>query len=464
MNLPQTPPEFEALLNYLKQSRGCDLTAYKRSTLMRRFQHRMQTININNYQSYLQYLQSYPEEYRALLNDVLINVTSFFRDQEVWDYLASDIIPRIIASKQPTEPIRVWSAGCASGQEIYSLLILLAETLGIESCLKRVQGYATDLDEAALQQARKGTYSDLEMIGIPENWLEKYFESTEKGYVFSSQLRRTIIFGHHDLAQDAPMSKIDLLMCRNVLIYFNQKAQESILVRFHFALKNTGFLVMGKAETLVNRRLIFNPINLKKRVYTKGLSLELEDNLLINPKSCKKSLVNPLTSDSYFWKTAFETSPIAQLAIDFNGCLLRTNEQANRLFGLTLDDWNHPFLELELGKLLTSQTSIKTFDRHDYPLTLKNIRWATSKGTQYFDVVVEPVFNSYKQLLGIILTFLNKTDSKRLSEQLESKDSQLARVSQMLQLIESELHTSQMQLEAAHQEIQVLSEEAEYRN
>ena len=157
MNSPETPPEFEALLIYLKQSRGCDLTAYKRSTLMRRFQHRMQTINISTYQSYLQYLQSHSEEYLALLNDVLINVTCFFRDQEVWDYLASEIIPRIIASKEPTDPIRVWSAGCASGQEIYSLLILLAETLVTVSCLKRVQAYATDLDQMAVQKARKGT-------------------------------------------------------------------------------------------------------------------------------------------------------------------------------------------------------------------------------------------------------------------------------------------------------------------
>jgi len=465
MNSPETSPEFEALLNYLKQNRGCDLTGYKRSTLRRRFQHRMQTIKINNYQSYLQYLQSDPEEYQSLLNDVLINVTSFFRDQEVWDYLASEIIPRIIASKEPTEPIRVWSAGCASGQEIYSLLMLLAETLGIETCLKRVQAYATDLDEVALRQARKGTYSDLEIMGIPEHWLEKYFEQTEKGYVFNAQLRRTIIFGHHDLAQDAPMSKIDLLMCRNVLIYFNTQAQESILVRFHFALKNTGFLVMGKAETLVNRRLIFNSINLKQRVYRKGLNLEIEDNLLLNPnKSRQKQLIDPLTRDSYFWRTAFETNPFAQLAIDANGYLLRSNQQANRIFGLTLDDWNRPFLELDLGKLLTTKTSVETFYRHNYPLTLKNIQWITSDGIQYFDVAIAPVFNSYKQLLGITLSFLNKTDSKQLSQKLEAKDSQLARVSQMLQLIESELHTSQMQLEAAHQEIQVLCEEAEYRN
>ena len=219
MNQPEANPEFEALLDYLKHSRGCDLTGYKRSTLMRRFRQRMQNINIDSYQSYLQYLQHHPQEYLDLLNDVLINVTSFFRDRDAWDYLAALVLPKILASKQPYEPIRVWSAGCAAGQEIYSLLILLAEALGIESCLERVQCFATDADQAALQQTRKATYSDLEIASIPPHLLEKYFEQTEQGYVFHPTLHSTIIFGHHDLAQDAPMSKIDLLACRNVLMY-----------------------------------------------------------------------------------------------------------------------------------------------------------------------------------------------------------------------------------------------------
>jgi len=290
INSPEANPEFEALLDYLKHSENCDLTGYRRSTLMRRFQHRMQSININSYQSYRQYLQSEPRELLALLNDVLINVTCFFRDRDAWNYLATDIIPKIIASKQPDEPIRVWSAGCASGEEIYSSLILLAEALGIESCLKRVRCFATDVDQAAIWQARQGTYSARDIMGIPPVLLEKYFQHTEEGYVFHPQLRRTIIFVHHDLAKDAPMSKIDLLMCRNVLIYFNPEAQASILVRFRFALKNTSFLFLGKTESVISRREIFTPVSWKHRVYAKGLNLELEDYLsLINRHKLKAS-------------------------------------------------------------------------------------------------------------------------------------------------------------------------------
>lgn len=274
-------PEFEALLDYLKHSRGCDLTGYKRSTLMRRFQHRMQSININSYQSYRQYLQNDPSEWLALLDDVLINVTSFFRDRDAWVSLANEIIPQIIASKQPDEPIRVWSAACASGQEVYSLVILFAEALGIESCLERVKFFATDVDEAALLQARQGIYQPREVIEIPPSVLEKYFEQTEQGYVFHPQLRRTIVFGRHNLACDAPMSKIDLLVCRNALMYFNAETQAKILIRFHFSLNNRGFLFLGKAETSIAKRKIFTPVHLKHRIFAKGLKLGVEEHLQI---------------------------------------------------------------------------------------------------------------------------------------------------------------------------------------
>ncbi|WP_013334312.1 CheR family methyltransferase [Gloeothece verrucosa] len=277
---PQLDPEFEALLEFLKSSRGCDLTNYKRSTLKRRFRVRMEAVNINNYQSYFKYLESNAQEYIALLNEIFVNFTYFFRDKEAWDYLAQNIIPQIVSNKQADEPIRIWSAGCAAGQEIYSLLILFAEIVGIEFCLKRVKAFATDVDEAAISQARQRTYSKKEIAGIPPNLLKKYFTKIEKNYIFERKLRQSIIFGCHDLAKDAPISKIDLLLCRNVLMYFEKQTQEAILTRFHFALKNTGFLFLGNIDLLIHERQIFTPINLKHRMYVKEENLEIE-NLLI---------------------------------------------------------------------------------------------------------------------------------------------------------------------------------------
>ncbi|GFE70882.1 protein-glutamate O-methyltransferase CheR [Chroococcus sp. FPU101] len=436
MNLSQANQELDILLNYLKNSRGCDLTGYKRSSLMRRFQARMLQLKIDNYQDYLEYLQNNSEEWLTLLNTVLINYTGFFRDPESWEYLATEIIPQIIVSKQSDEPIRVWSAGCSSGKEVYSLVMLWAEILGIESCLKRVQFYATDVDEEAIQQARQATYPSTpvrelplndeptlvmstalgyaenahqqhatELTGLSPYLLEKYFHHDKQGYTFNLQLRRTIIFARHDLMKNAPISKIDLLVCRNVLIYFTPEYQATIFVRFHFALKDTGFLFLGKAESIFNNRPIFTPVSFKHRIYAKGLDLELNDHLLINPKLHGSRSKERLDIKNSFWQTAFEMNPLAQIAINLNERLVSTNESANVLFSLTLNDWNLPFNQLEPGKLVGE---MKTFYENPHRVTLTDVEWSTATDTKYLDISIVPVYDKKKTLLGAILIFSEK--------------------------------------------------------
>jgi two-component system CheB/CheR fusion protein len=418
MKVPESDPEFEALLNYLKYNRGCDLTGYKRSTLVRRFAYRMRSLCISSYQDYWQYLQAHPEEYLTLLNDVLINVTSFFRDSEAWDYLASDIVPKVIEDKEPNETIRLWSAGCATGQEAFSLIILLAEALGIEACSKRVRCYATDADEVAIQKARKATFSDFEIQSIPVNLLNKYFEKTDRGYVFHPKLRHSIIFGCHNLAQDSPLAQIDLLVCRNVFMYFNLETQNTILTRFHFALINKGFLFVGKAETLINRRQIFSPINSLHRVYVKGEDLELEEHLLMKPiyhriKPAADQPINQPKKQNYFWQTAFEVNPIALLAVDINDCLVSANKQSNSLFNLTLNDWGKPFRELEPGKLVDPLFSVETFEHNHDPVVLRDIEWSTSSSKIHFNITITPVLDHRRKLLGTIFSFVDTNNSLR---------------------------------------------------
>ncbi|KYC41719.1 chemotaxis protein CheR [Scytonema hofmannii PCC 7110] len=456
--------EFETLLDYLKYNQGCDLTGYKRSSLMRRFRHRMQSINIDTYESYLQYLQRHWEEYRALLNDVLINVTSFFRDRKAWDYLAAEVIPKIIASKQPDEPIRIWSAGCATGQEIYSLLILLAEALGLEVCRQRVQCFATDTDEAALSKARQATYSNKDIIGIPAELLQKYFEYTETGYVFHPELRRTIIFSRHDLTQNAPISKIDLLICRNVLIYFNSETQVSVLKRFHFALKNTGFLFLGKAETVINRRQIYMPVNINQRIYAKELTLEVDDYRLIIPKSHRQHTTHLLPIQNYFWETAFETSSFAYLAIDANGCLLHANEWARTLFGLTFNNWKRPFQDLKVAKLIGTNTLTQALHSRQALAVLKNIEWTTSKSTKHFDIHISQVFTTKNDLLGVTLTFIETNDYKQFNQELESTRLELARVSKTLAETKYELSMAYNELESTRKELELLHQQTDFIN
>lgn len=229
----------------------------------------MQMIQIENYGDYGDYLKVNPEEFIPLFNTIEVNLTSFFRNTEAWDYVTAQLIPQIITGKSSEEPIRVWSAGCASGEETYTLASVLAEALGVEQFRSRVKIYGTDIDEEALNQARQGSYCSSQVADMPRSLLERYFEQTDRRYIFSKDLRRSIVFCRHDLMQDAPMSKIDLLLCRNVLIYLNIDAQTRALARFHFGLKNSGFLFLGKAEMLPMHTSLFTPVNLQQRIFAK---------------------------------------------------------------------------------------------------------------------------------------------------------------------------------------------------
>ena len=268
MNQPD--PAFEALLEHLKANRGFDFTGYKRSSLMRRVDRRMVQVGITGYADYLDHLEMHADEFTALFNTILINVTGFFRDPEAWEHLRRDVLPALLARKPPTQAIRVWSAGCASGEEAYTLAIVLAELLGFAEFRDRVKIYATDVDEEALAYARQAGYTEREVSGVPPELLERYFDLTGGRFVFHKDLRRSVIFGRNDLVQDAPISRIDLLVCRNTLMYFNAETQARILTRFHFALAPAAVLFLGKAVMMLAHSTLFVPVNLKCRIFAKS--------------------------------------------------------------------------------------------------------------------------------------------------------------------------------------------------
>src|SRR5947208_564035 len=262
-------PQFELLLAHLKEARGFDFTGYKRSSLGRRVNRRMSQVGVSGYGDYLDYLEVHPEEFTALFNTVLINVTSFFRDPDAWNYLGDEVLPQLLAAKEVNSPIRVWSAGCASGEEAYSLAMLFAEILGPDEFRDRVKVYATDVDEEQLAEARQATYPEESLSALSPERKERFFEHFAGRYVFRKDLRRTVIFGRNDLVQDSPISRVDLLLCRNTLMYFNAETQARILSRFHFALAGGGVLFLGKAEMLLSHSNLFLPIDLKRRIFRK---------------------------------------------------------------------------------------------------------------------------------------------------------------------------------------------------
>src|SRR5689334_2771170 len=316
--MSELDPQFEALLEHLKSNRGFDFTGYKRTSLVRRVDHRMSQVGVAGYAEYLDYLEMHHEEFTALFNTILINVTGFFRDPEAWEFLRTEVLPEILAVKSPTAPVRIWSAGCASGEEAYTLAIVLTEMLGVGEFRDRVKIYATDVDEEALSQARHGSYSAREVRGIPPELLDKYFEVGGGRYVFRKDLRRSVIFGRNDLVQDAPISRIDLLLCRNTLMYFNAETQARVLGRLHYALNPGGLLFLGKAEMLLSHGQLFAPVDLTRRFFRKrdgGQAPERRPVLLADraAQDIGEESLGRLRQE------ALLSAPVAQLVIDAAG-------------------------------------------------------------------------------------------------------------------------------------------------
>lgn len=466
MNSNEKDPNFENLLIYLRQNRGFDFTGYKRSTLIRRVSKRIQSLNIDNFADYLDYLEVDPDEFNHLFNTILINVTGFFRDATAWEYLAEQVLPNLIKNKKNGETIRIWSAGCASGEEAYTLAILLAEILGIEECRQRVKIYATDVDEEALNQARQAVYSHTDVQAISPDIQQKYFQILGKKFVFRQDLRRSVIFGRHDLLQDAPISRLDLLVCRNALMYFNSETQGRILARFHFALNDSGFLFLGKAEMLLMYSHLFTPVDLKNRIFTKVSSRNIRDRLLVMANSGNDQSTQLLNRDIRLKELAFDTTSTAQIVIEANGTLVFINEQARNLFGLSVKDIGRPFQDLELSyRPLELRSLIEQAYREAHTISLAKVeRYLSNTDIQYLDVQITPIYDTDHHPLGVTIGFDDVTLYVKLQEELQRSRQELETTNEELQSTNEELETTNEELQSTNEELETMNEELQSAN
>jgi two-component system CheB/CheR fusion protein len=461
------PPnlEFEALLDYLKDSRSFDFSGYKRSSLVRRVDKRMQSVGVGGYRDYIDYLEVHPEEFALLFNTILINVTTFFRDTAAWEYLSGEIVPRLLASKSADDPIRVWSAGCASGQESYSLAMALAENLGFSAFRERVKIYATDIDEEALGQARQAIYTPREVEGIPAPLLEKYFAFEGERYVFHPDLRRALIFGRHDLLQDAPISRIDLLACRNTLMYFHTEAQAQIIARFHFALENSGYLFLGKAEMIFSHAGLFLPMDLKRRIFLKVAVPGLRDRLLQMAQRGPETPSVVVEPHLRFREAIFDAGPLAQIVVSGTGLLAMANERARALFYLTARDLGRPLQDLEISyRPLELRSCIEEAYAERRMVTVKDVAYTMRGGeTSTLDVQIIPLMEGDAPL-GVSIAFTDMTRFRRLSKELEAARLGIETAYEEIQSTNEELETTNEELQSTVEELETTNEELQSTN
>ena len=470
---PASSAAVSRLLDYLKANRGFDFGAYKVTGLLRRVEKRMREVGAASYAEYLDYLEVHPQEFAPLFDAVLINVTSFFRDPPAWDYLAEHILPRIIEERAPDQPIRVWSAGCASGEEALTVAMLFAELLGEERLRTRVKIYATDVDEESLAEARRALYDARQVEGVPAPLLDKYFEKAESRYAFRPDLRRCLIFGRHDLTQDASISRLDLLVCRNTLMYFNSEAQEKILARFHFALNRSGYLFLGRAETLLTHSHTFRPVDLKHRIFARGAVSDTRDRLLALALAPGTSSAPVQTPRPRLLDLAFDQGPVAQIAVDERGCLSFANESARRLFGLGPADLGRPLQDLELSyRPVELRSLIQETTKTRAPVKIADVSWpALGREQRHFEVQVLPLVDPAGAILGAAVSFLDLTQARQLRaeldrahERLEAAYEELQSANEELETTNEELHSTVEELETTNEELQSANEEQETMN
>ncbi len=461
---PAPAGEFNRLIEYLKQSRGFDFSGYKVSSLMRRIQKRMREIGIEGYSDYIDFLEVHPDEFGPLFDTILINVTEFFRDPLAWEFLAKEVVPRVLAERGPERSIRAWSAGCASGEEAYTLAILLAEAMGEEGFRKRAKIYATDADERALSTARQGVYEASHLANVPPDLMPKYFEKLGERHVFRAELRRCLIFGRHDLIQDAAISRLDLLLCRNTLMYFNSETQDKILARFHFALNIPGYLFLGKAETLLAHGDNFRPVDLRHRVFARAPSTNLRERLLaMTPGGAEQQWsTRHLRLHDY----AYDCSPVAQFAVDRRGLLLLANDRARRLFGLNASDLGWLLQDLEVSyRPVELRSHIERAYTKRSLVLIPDVLWRPpGEEDRHFEIQILPLIDSKGAVLGVSISFVDLTQSRQLQSELERAHQELETAYEELQSANEELETTNEELQSTVEELETTNEELQSAN
>jgi two-component system CheB/CheR fusion protein len=460
-----TDDSFEALLRYMRDSRGFDFTGYKRTTLMRRVHHRMTQVGHENFDEYLDVLQASSEEFSALFNTILINVTAFFRDPDAWEYIGTDVIPRLLAERAPDNPIRIWSAGCAAGQEAYTLAMLLAETLGAESFRRRVKIYATDIDEEALAEARAASYDAKAVESVPTDLLEKYFEQVNGRYIFHKDLRRAVIFGRNDLVKDAPISRVDLLVCRNTLMYMNPETQRSVLGRLHFALGAQGTLFLGHAEMLLSHGDRFMPLNLKHRVFRKVQAphggMESYD-----LAAAMYERHGDLPSLNTVRELAFGANPVAQIVVTGDDTVSMINQQAETMFGLSARDIGRLLRDLEVSyRPVELRGYLEQAKVERRAMRIQDVKWQRAEvETVWFEIHINPLVDTQNGLLGISIAFFDVTATRALLDKVVDTNRQLEAAYEELQSTNEELETTNEELQSTVEELETTNEELQSTN
>ncbi|MFL5263637.1 MAG: CheR family methyltransferase, partial [Anaeromyxobacteraceae bacterium] len=470
----------ERILVRIKEARNFDFRQYKRATLLRRIERRMADRRCATLAEYEALLDASPHEYDALVTSLLIKVTSFFRDREVWDAVREKVVPALVESKRRHPEIRAWSVGCATGEEAYSIAMLACEALGPAVASATVKVFGTDVDETALATARRGVYPAASVAEMPTTRRDLFFTPVAGGWSIRGELRRMVVFGVNNIVRDAPISRLDLLMCRNVFIYLDAQLQARVLTRFHYALRPNAFLVLGKSELIPVAAKLFEPVDLSRRVYRKTASRvrELPPMLDRSPAEPVEP-VEPTRREDELSAVAqrqldvLNALPDPVIATTVDGNVTVWNAAAARIWKRTEDEVRGKRLAaLGLngvpGELLgdrAAQVRDGAAERYTADVDVDDLGHLT------FSLEVAPLRGLDGVVEGLLYVArdvsaarLLEAELRRMREQRDKAIEDLQTTAEEMQSANEELETTNEELQSANEELQTTNEELQSTN
>jgi two-component system, chemotaxis family, CheB/CheR fusion protein len=479
------------IFGLLRAQTGVDFTHYKQTTLNRRIQRRMMLSKSERMGDYAFYLQQHPSEVMALYQDLLINVTSFFRDPDSFDVLKREVFPLITTAKSPGAPVRIWIAGCSTGEEAYSIAICLLEFLTRRMLHLPIQIYATDVSEMAVGYARTGFYTPSQVLNVSEERLNQFFIPVKGGYQISKSVRELCVFARQNLINDPPFSRMDLITCRNVLIYLDSSLQKKLLPTFHYGLNSTGFLMLSSSETVGDFLDLFTLIDKKSRVYSKRfigekqrVGVNTSDLILANiePQVSAPKKVNDLKIQKEADRIVLSQYAPVGVTIDANLEIVQFRGQTSAYLEPSPGKASFNLLKMAKPELrLELQSTIRRAKQQAQSTDCKGLTLKEGNTTRQISIHVTPFQTASSEEFFLVLFEETSIDLNQLPigtdpnspaevQQLESLQ-EIARLKQelknttdRLQSIVEEQQATNQDLRAANEEILSSNEELQSMN
>jgi len=479
--------DINQILAQTKNITGHDFSLYKKSTVNRRIQRRMSIHNFIHMEVYARYLKKHPDEARLLFNELLINVTSFFRDKEAFDRFEQELLPKLFKTKNDGDHIRVWVCGCSTGEEAYSIAILIYEALQKTKQKLVIQIFATDLDEDAITFARAGVYSADQCLGLSLEQLESYFTPHQNGHKINKVIREMIIFAVQNVVKDPPFTKLDLLTCRNLMIYLESELQNWLIKTFHYALMPNGLLFLSLSESIGSNVTLFKPIDRKWKIYASSstedqVNLQMNDLIKISPSNRKRSplkeakkAMSKMSLAEFSRRILVQFYAPASVITDFEGNILYVHGETGKYLrpapgqaSLNIIEMAREGLEIEL------RSAIQVAAHQDIPTLNYPVKVKTNGDFTLVSLNVRALPNQIDDIQKVLLISFIDIDSNKPkrrrnpkvqeSERVEALERDLISLKENYQVMIEEQQSSNEELKSTNEELQSTNEEMQSTN